>query len=269
MFPELITIGGFTIYSYGVMLGIAFLTALFLAYRRAKTVGIEPQVIVDTGIIILIGSLVGAKLFYILGHLDKALSDPEWLLQTLRVGGVFQGGLIVAVILSVSYLYWKKQPVWLIADIAAPSIAIGQAIGRLGCFAAGCCFGKPVDPSEVPWAVTFGRNTVGRAGEVFGVYRHPTQIYESLLMVVIFAILIILSRYRKFDGQVFWAYVVLYSLARGGIVEWFRGDHGPVFLGLTGQQLISVFTLTFGIIMLVFFRLRAQKKELAADPGKE
>lgn len=261
MFPELFTVFGFTIYSYGVMLGLAFLTALFLAYRRAVKVGIKPQVIVDTGIIILIGALVGAKLFYILGHLPEATADPEWILKTIRIGGVFQGGLIMAVVLSVAYLYWKKQPVWLVADIAAPSVAIGQAIGRVGCFAAGCCYGKPVDPEVVPWAVSFGRNSVGRAGEVFGVFRHPTQLYESALMVVIFILLLILWRYRKFDGQVFWAYVVLYSVARGGIVEWFRGDHGPVFLGLTGQQIISVFTFVIGMIVLVVLWRRAVMEE--------
>jgi phosphatidylglycerol:prolipoprotein diacylglycerol transferase len=268
MFPELFTIGGFTIYSYGVMLGIAFLTALYLGYRKAKTVGIDPQVIVDTGIVILIGALVGAKLFYILGHLPEVMADPSWLLHTLRVGGVFQGGLIVAVVLSVGYLYWKKQPVWLIADIAAPSVAIGQAIGRLGCFAAGCCYGKPVDPKDVPWAVSFGPNAVGDAGLTYGVFRHPTQIYEALLMVVIFAALTVMWRYRKFDGQIFWAYVVLYSIARGGIVEWFRGDHGRLFFGLSGQQWISIVTLLFGLFMLWFLWHRSQPKEKAKHPAK-
>ncbi len=256
MFPEFVTVGGFTVYSYGVMLATAFFTAIMLALRRARSVGIEPQVIVDISIVILIGAVVGAKLFYVIGHWSRYAADPGRLLETLRAGGVFQGGLVVAVILAVLYLGWKKQPIWLVADVAAPGIAIGQAIGRVGCFAAGCCYGKPVDHTQVPWAVAFGPDSV--AGAAPGVFRHPTQVYESLLMVAVFVALLVLWRYRRFDGQVFWWYVVLYSLVRGGVVEWFRGDHGTIWLGLTGQQLISVATFVVGLLMLLYLARRAR-----------
>ena len=181
------------------------------------------------------------------------MEDPGRLVNVLRAGGVFQGGLITAVVLSVIYLYRKKQRVWLVADVAAPSIAIGQAIGRIGCFSAGCCYGKPAE--GLPWAVVFPEGSFAPAG----IQIHPTQLYESILMVLVFIILLVLWKVRKFDGQVFWAYVILYSLVRGGIVEWFRGDHGPVLLGLTGQQLISVFTLVVGVVLYAYLRRRGRE----------
>lgn len=257
MFPEFINIGGISIYSYGVMLATAFLTGLWLAYRRSKKVGIPPEVIVDTAIVVLIGAVVGAKLFYVIGHLPRYINNPGMLLDILRIGGVFQGGLIVAVALAILYLHWKKQPFWLVADIAAPSIAVGQAIGRVGCFAAGCCFGKTVDHRHLPWGVNFPPEAIAPFQGVF-VFRHPTQLYESLLMALVFAALIVLWRFRKFDGQIFWTYVILYSIIRGGIVEWFRGDHGAVFAGLTGQQLLAAFTLLVGVIMIIFLWRRSR-----------
>lgn len=252
MFPELLKIGDFTIYTYGVMLATAFLVGIALAYLRARKAGVEPQIIVDVGIIVLVGAIVGAKLFYVLGHLPEYIERPERLVDVLRAGGVFQGGLIVAVVLSLAYLYYKKQRVWLIADIAAPSVAIGQAIGRIGCFCAGCCYGKPAE--GVPWGLEFNRSLLAP----HGVALHPTQLYESALMVVVFLLLVLLWRFRRFDGQIFWAYVILYSLVRGGVVEWFRGDHGPVFLGLTGQQLIAVFTLIVGTLIYIYLSRRAK-----------
>jgi phosphatidylglycerol:prolipoprotein diacylglycerol transferase len=259
MHPKLFEIGGFTIYTYGLMLALAFFVGILLAYFKARKVGLEPMIIIDTGIVVLIGAVVGAKLFYVLGHLSEYAGDPGRLLDMIRTGGVFQGGLILAVILSVAYLYWKKQPVWLVADVAAPSIAIGQAIGRIGCFCAGCCYGKEADPAQIPWAVNFPPEAIAPSG----VYRHPTQLYELLLMVVVFVLLLLLWRVRKFDGQIFWAYVILYSVVRGGIVEWFRGDHANLYFGLSGQQIISVFTLIVGLIIYFYLRHRARAKEVA------
>jgi phosphatidylglycerol:prolipoprotein diacylglycerol transferase len=257
MHPKLFEIGGFTIYTYGVMLALAFFVAIVIAYLKARKVGLQPMIIVDTGIVVLIGAVIGAKLFYVIGHLPEYLADPGRLVDVIRAGGVFQGGLILAVVLSVAYLYWKKQPVWLVADVAAPSIAIGQAIGRIGCFSAGCCYGKEADPTKIPWAVNFPPEAIAPSG----VYRHPTQLYEMLLMVVIFVLLMLLWRVRKFDGQVFWAYVILYSIARGGIVEWFRGDHTRLYFGLSGQQIISIFTLIVGVVIYVYLRRRARSTE--------
>lgn len=251
MFPEFFKIGDLTIYSYGVMYATAFLTGLFIAYRIARRVGLSPQMIIDVSIVILIGAVLGAKLFYFFGHLPEMLASPENLMGLIRAGGVFQGGLITAVVLAVGYLLWKKQPVWLVADVMAPSVALGQAIGRIGCFAAGCCYGKVVDgPGELPWAVIFGPEAIAPAG----LWRHPTQLYESALLFLVFVILVVLWRYRKFDGQIFWVYVLLHSAERGGIVEWWRGDHNAVFLGLTGQQLIAALTFAASIAALFILR---------------
>lgn len=262
MFPELFTIFGFTIYTYGLMLALAYLTAIILAMWGAKRAGLDTKIMLDTAIIILISAIVGAKLFYIIGHLPEMLAQPSRLIDMFRAGGVFQGGLIVAAIAAIWFLARKKQPIWEYADVVAPAIALGQAIGRFGCFSAGCCYGKQCSIEEVPWAVKFGEKAVAAPP---GVYLHPTQLYEMLLMLVVFALLMLLTKYKKFSGQVFWAYVVLHSIVRGGIVEWFRGDHGPVFLGLTGQQLISVFTLIAGIAFYLY--LRSRSKEDTAHVG--
>jgi len=257
MYPEFLHLGDFTIYSYGVMLATAFMTALYLAYRRAEKIGLEPQVIVDTAIIVLIGSVVGAKLFYIIGHFPEMAGDLDRLLGTLRAGGVFQGGLITAAVLSVGYLIWKRKPVWLIADVIAPSIAIGQSIGRIGCFAAGCCYGKVCDHAQVPWSVNFPPEAITPFQGIH-VFRHPTQLYESLIMLAVFFALVWIWKVRKYDGQVFWYYVLIHSVVRGLMIEPFRGDHGPVFLGLTGQQLIAVVTFFTAIAVLVFLRHRGR-----------
>lgn len=258
MFPELITIGGFTIYTYGVVLAIAYLTAIWLSVWRAGRVGIDRKVMIDAAIIILIAAIVGAKLFYVLGHLDEMISNPGRLIDSLRAGGVFQGGLILATIAGLWYLIRKKQPIWQFADVIAPSIALGQAIGRVGCFAAGCCYGLTCDPSQVPWAVTFPAGSIAAPP---GIPLHPTQLYELVLDLVVFALLTFFWKRRRFAGQIFWSYVVLYSIVRGGVVEWFRGDHGRIFLGMTGQQWISVFTLIVGVIMYFWLSSRAGKGE--------
>lgn len=258
MFPELLKIGEFTIYTYGVMLAIAYLSAIALSVWNAKKAGLDSKVMIDTSIIILIAAIVGAKLFYVIGHLPSMIAEPSRLIDVLRAGGVFQGGLICAAIAGIWYLLVKKQNVWLFTDCVAPAIAMGQSIGRLGCLAAGCCYGKPCDPN-LPWAIIFEKSSLAPNG----IPMHPVQIYETILMAIVFVVLMLFWRKRKFDGQIFWIYVIIHSVVRGGIIEWFRGDHGAVFIGLTGQQLISVFTFIAGIIMYIYLS-RKNKKEATA-----
>ena len=158
----------------------------------------------------------------------------------LRSGGVFYGGFICATVVGIWYLRKHRLPAWQIADMAAPSIALGEAIGRWGCFAAGCCYGKPsAGPFHATFTDSFAHDAVGTPMEVS---LHPTQIYLSLNAFVIFLVLQWAYRRRTFDGEVFWLYVLLYSITRG-IVEVWRGDlvRGFVIPGiLSTSQFIGV-----------------------------
>lgn len=252
MHPELFTIFGFTIYTYGVILALAYLSAIALSVWRARQIGLDSKIMVDLSIIVLIAAIVGAKLFYVIGHLPELIQQPGRWFDILRAGGVFQGGLILAVIAGIWYLRHKKQPVWTFTDVIAPSIALGQAIGRLGCVCAGCCYGKPA--GDLPWAITFHEHGIAAPT---GVPLHPVQLYESALMLLVFIVLMVAWKRRSFPGQIFWIYIIVHSVVRGGIIEWFRGDHGAVFLGLTGQQLISVFTFVAGIFFYFYLKHRA------------
>lgn len=192
----------------------------------------------------------------------RYLANPASLVEVLRSGGVFYGGLICATTVAVVYMHRNALPGWRIADMGAPSIALGEAIGRWGCFAAGCCYGKE---SHGPFAVTFTDPFAHDAvGTPLGVPLHPTQIYLSLNALVIFVILQWAYRRKTFDGEVFWLYVLLYAITRG-ILEIWRGDlvRGFVIPGVlsTSQGIGLVTALVAGAMLLVLAR-RQRAEEL-------
>ncbi len=257
MHPILLKIGPLEIYTYGAFLAVAFVVGMFLAMRAAERDGVNPQFIADLGIVIIIFSIVGARLFYILFcDLRHTIQNPSELLRLRQTGLVFYGGLIVAVSAGIIYTRMKRISVPLVMDIAAPSIAAGQAIGRIGCLMSGCCFGKP---TGVPWAVNLPHLNHAR---------HPTQIYESLAVSVIFVILVLFRKRKTNHGQVAWLYVVLYAVARFAI-EFFRGDNPPVFMGLTLSQVIGVLTLMGAVPLayLVWFPVGCRTRADADSGG--
>ena len=192
MYPILLRLGPFELYTYGAFLAVAFLVAIFyLATREANRVGLSPELIVDIGIVAILSSIVGARLFYILFYdLQYTLEHPGELLKLRQTGLVFYGGLIFAVGSGLMYCRLKRAPIRLVLDVAAPSIAIGQAIGRIGCLMSGCCYGKP---ASVPWAIKLPH---------LEHLRHPTQIYESLGAFGIFLVLMWFRKRKTGDGQV-------------------------------------------------------------------
>ena len=191
----------------------------------------------------------------------RYLANPASLVEVLRSGGVFYGGLICATTVAVVYMHRNALPGWRIADMGAPSIALGEAIGRWGCFAAGCCYGKE---SHGPFAVTFTDPFAHDAvGTPLGVPLHPTQIYLSLNALVIFVILQWAYRRKTFDGEVFWLYVLLYAVTRG-ILEIWRGDfvRGFVVPGvLSTSQAIGLVTAIVAGVMLVVLARRQRAEE--------
>ncbi len=242
MHPIAFNIGGFPVHWYGVFLVVAFLGGIWTASRRGVLDGIPPERIVDLTFWLLVGGFVGARGLHLLTYWREESGQPILSRLFQRSGLVFYGGLIGAALTSIYYLRAKKLPVWKIADALAPSIALGYVFGRMGCLMTGCCYGRPTD---LPWAIHFPHH------ETKGVGVHPTQLYDSLLSLVLYAALAWLHRRKKFDGQVFAAYLVCYAVMRS-FVEIFRGDYAPQYLlgPLTPAHLVSIGILAAGLLLL-------------------
>jgi phosphatidylglycerol:prolipoprotein diacylglycerol transferase len=244
-------IGPLTLHTYGVLLAIAFISGLWVASRQAKRSGLDGARVTDMAVYVLIAGLVGAKLLLVVVEWGFYARNPRELLSILQSGGVFYGGLLGAI--PVAWWYARKHglPAWRTADALAPAVVLGQAIGRLGCFSAGCCYGKPAD---VPWAVTFRDTYAARTvGTPIDTALHPTQIYESLATFAIFFLLLKLADRKRFDGQVTLAYVGLYAVVRFTI-EFFRGDavRGTVFGWLSTSQFIAALMLVGVALVLPY-----------------
>lgn len=254
MHPILFKIGPITIYTYGFLVAAGFLLGLTLAIRQAKKEGIPHNKVVDLGFYLLISALIGSRLFFIFINYEYYLKNPLSILKIWEGGLVFYGGLMFAVPTAIWYIKKNKLNIWLTGDIFAPSIAIGHAIGRLGCFFAGCCYGRSAE--NVPWAVIF---TDPASLAPINVKLHPTQLYESAGEFINFLLLVILRKYKSFNGQLFISYLVFYSILRF-IVEFFRGDvqRGLIIYNISISQGISM--LMFFIAIVGFFTLRKKER---------
>jgi len=253
MYPVLIKIGPLTIHTYGFLIAAAFLLGLWLAVRQAKKTGISHDKIIDLGFYTLVAGLVGSRLFFIGTNLSYFAAHPLDVVKIWEGGLVFYGGMLFAAPTALWYARKNGLPIWRTVDIWAPSIAIGHAIGRIGCFCAGCCYGRPAE--GIPWSVTF---TVPETLAIQGVPLHPSQLYESGAELVNFVILITLRRFQSFHGQLFWVYILNYSIIRS-VVELFRGDveRGFIISGFSVSQGISVLMFLTAVVMIV----RLRKKE--------
>lgn len=250
MYPELFSIGPVTIYSYGVLLAASYLLGLWLAMRRAKKWGLDSSRILDLGIYIIIAALIGAKLLLLVVDFDQFSRSPSDLLSLARSGGVFYGGLIVSVLVGFWYVRRHGLPLWTTCDVFAPGIALGHVTGRLGCLAAGCCYGKPAD---VPWAITFTNPlAAANVGTPLGIPLHPTQIYEAGAELLILVLLLATERRgRPFAGRTFWTFMFLYAVSRY-IIEMYRGDPRGEILGFSTSQFISLLLAPLSVVMLVW-----------------
>jgi len=254
MFPILIKIGPITIHTYGVFIAIGFLTGLVLAVRQAKKQGIPAEKIVDLGFYMLIAAVVGSRLFFIITNAGFYFKNPLAIFKIWEGGLVFYGGVIFAIPTAIWYMRKKGLDIWNTADIFAPSLAIGHAIGRLGCFSAGCCYG--VQAGDHPFAVIF-KDPECLAPR--GIPLHPTQLYESAGEFFNFIVLIVLRRHRSFKGQLFWTYLLLYSVLRF-IIEFFRGDEirGFLFGNISVSQGISALIFIIAVAGIMVFRKKTK-----------
>src|SRR4051794_32055243 len=263
MYPRLFGLGPVTVYTYGVLLAAAYLLGLKLAMTRAKARGLDDARVLDLGIYIIISALVGAKLLLLITDFRTFTSDPRELLTLARSGGVFYGGLILAVTVALWYIRKIGLPLWTTCDVFAPGIALGHVVGRFGCLFAGCCFGKP---TTRPWGITFTDPfAAANVGTPLGVPLHPTQLYEAGAELLILVFLLVWERRgRPFPGRTFWTYMLLYGVSRFAI-EFYRGDsRGMVFDALSTSQFVSVVLVPLAIVMLVFLGRRIDPTSHAA-----
>lgn len=245
MHPIAFHFGPLTIHWYGVLVALAFLTGLWTASRRGLREGLAPEKILDLGPWLILGAISGARALYVISYWQKDFAGkPIWEIFMIQHGGlVFYGGLIGGSLACILYARAKKLPLWKLADVLSPSIALGYVFGRLGCLMNGCCYGRPTD---VPWVIQFPADH-----ETKGVPVHPTQIYDSLLSLGLYLALAWLHRRKKFDGQIFATYLVSYAFLRS-FVEMFRGDYPKYYLGgwVTPAQLVSIGILAAGLVLL-------------------
>ena len=257
MHPILFHIGSWPVYSYGVLLALAYLVALQLAVVRARRRGLDGTKVMDLGIYLIIAALVGAKLMLVVVDFDYFWAQPRELLSLVRAGGVFYGGLLAALGVAILLVRRYDLRIWTVADLFAPGIALGHVVGRLGCLMAGCCFGTP---TSVPWAITFTNPLASvNVGTPLGIPLHPTQLYDAGAELLILVFLLASERRgRPFEGRTFWLYMLLYGISRF-IVEFFRGDDRGVILGVSTSQFVSILVVPLAIAMLIRLRARASQ----------
>jgi phosphatidylglycerol---prolipoprotein diacylglyceryl transferase len=236
--------GGLTIHWYGILVALGFIAGLWTASRRAPRAGISSEVVFDLGPILLISAFIGARVLHVISYWDESFAGKPWweIFMVHRGGLVYYGGLIGASLACIIYARIRKVPLWKLADVLTPSVALGYMFGRLGCLMTGCCYGRACD---LPWGIQFPPGHETHPDRV-----HPTQIYDSVLNLGLYAGLAWLFRHKRFDGQVFAVYLIAYAVLRS-IVESFRGDY-PVRYGgwATPAHLVSVAILLIGLFLL-------------------
>jgi phosphatidylglycerol:prolipoprotein diacylglycerol transferase len=248
MHPILFKLGSLTVYTYGFFIAMGFLAGISLAKKEAQRLGESSEKITDLCFYILVSAIIASRLFYVFINAEMFVSNPVEIFKIWNGGLVFYGGFIGAGLTAVYYLKKQEMPLWKTLDILAPSLAIGHFLGRLGCFSAGCCYGKEC---HLPWAITFSHP---ESLAPTGVPLHPTQLYSAANNLMIFGVLWFLRRRKKFDGQIFWLYVLIYGMTRS-VIEIFRGDfRGEFIFGIISvSQAIGIsFALTAAVMLVIF-----------------
>ena len=249
MFPHLFRIGGFSLPTYGILVALGFLAGIWLTTRLAARVGLSSESVLNLGVFCALAGIIGAKVLMILLSPDYRAHPAEiFSLATLQSAGIFYGGLITALVAAVWYMLRQRLPVLLTSDQFAPGIALGHGIGRLGCFAAGCCWGRA---AQVPWAVTFTNPDSVISPDRLGIPLHPTQLYEAFAEWIICGILIAFLLRRHRDGQALGLLLLLDGFARL-IVEFYRehDSSNPSALGLSLEQWIALSLAILGVGLL-------------------
>ena len=258
MHPKLLEFGPIAIHTYGLLLAIAFISGIWITARNARKEGISADSVWNLGLVVVFSALVGSKILLLISDFDYYFQNPQAIfsLETLRSMGVYYGGLLLALGAAVGYMLKRHLPAWTMADCAAPGIALGQAIGRLGCLAAGCCYGSP---THVPWAICFtSEYAAENVGVPLNIPLHPTQIYESAATFLLFAFLMWRLSGKHIKGQILLEYLGIYAVLRF-FIEFYRADErGSVMRGLLSTSQFIAVIMFLGSIA-VYFYLRRRK----------
>ncbi len=248
MHPVLLQIGSFKLHTYGFFVALGFIAAMLFSTKNAKPHGISSQTITDIFFIILVSALIGARLLYVLINFKYYQNNLLGIFKTWDGGLVFFGGFLAVVVTMAVYFKFKKFAIWKMGDIISPGIALGHAVGRIGCLFAGCCYGKEC---SLAFAIKF---TNPQSLAPVGVYLHPTQIYSVFSNLLLFFIILWLQKKKKFDGMVVLSHIILYSLFRS-IIEFFRGDfRGDFFFEfISTSQGIGLLISVMALVLLIKF----------------
>jgi phosphatidylglycerol:prolipoprotein diacylglycerol transferase len=255
MFPDLISIGPVTIHTYGPFVAIGVVGGLMITVKIGKSEGIGSQQILDMGLGIILSSIIGSRVMFVLMNFSHYRHMPLDILKIWQGGLVFSGGIIAVVLTIGWYIYRHHLSLWKITDLWTPAVAIGQAIGRIGCFMAGCCYGKPTD---LKWGVVF--TNPQSIAQPLNVPLHPTQIYSSISGFIVFVIVLLLHSKKRFEGQVFLWFLIFHSTVRLAI-ERFRGDDRGMLLssGMSVTQLITTLILIASVVTLMVLKSKAKE----------
>lgn len=241
------------IYSYGLMVAVGFGIAMLLAYKHAPEFGLNKDKILDFAIVVLIGGIAGARILYVLTNIKYYIANPLEIVNITKGGLVWYGAFLSGLLVAIWFVRRNNINFWVGGDLFAPYLALAQGIGRIGCFLNGCCYGS-VAPSSFLLAVVFPNESL---------FRHPTQIYSSFTLILLFVALRKWQGSRHFNGEIFLGYAILYSLTRFGL-EFLRGDNPKLLAHLTMSQLISI--AIFVVCFIIFiYKLIAWKKNSSAS----
>lgn len=269
MFPRLLSLGGFTLHTYGLLVAAGFLAGIYTAQRFARKFGLNPDQIFNLAIYLAVGAILGSKLFLILQDWRFYLHYPGQLLSLslLESAGIFYGGVVGALLVLTFYVHRHKLNWLAVGDAVVPGVALGHAIGRLGCFSAGCCWGRP---TTMPWGIIFtSRYAHATVGVPLNVPLQPTQLIESAAEFLIFLLLWRLSRRRAFVGQLTAVYLIAYGLVRF-FVDFLRriAPHALLFGGwMSAGQLTSLCVIALAIGIIATRRRRPLPAARAAAQG--
>ena len=255
-------IGPVVVTWFGIFVASGFMAGLWTASRRALCLRISADTIMDLGPWLLLGAIAGARAWFVVSYWDEEFAGrPIHEIFMVQNGGiVYYGGLVGASLACIIFARLKKLPLWRLADVLAPSIALGSFFGRWGCLMNGCCYGRP---TTMPWGIHFPKGH-----DSYPLCIHPTQIYDSLLNLALYGFLAWLYRRRKFDGQVFAVYLICYAVLRS-FVELFRGDYTlqHYWKGLTPGQMVSIAIVIAGLVLLWYQWLKGPLVPAAAKPA--
>jgi phosphatidylglycerol:prolipoprotein diacylglycerol transferase len=251
MYPVLFKIGPLDIHAYGFMLAVAFLVGILITLRFARKEGIKEETVLELAVYAIIAALAGSRILYVIGQWDQYRENILEIFMVQKGGLAFLGGLLLAIAVVALALKRKGIPFLKFMDVSAPGVSLGYAIARIGCFLNGCCFGLP---TGVPWGMRFPLGALAHS-HFPGERIHPTQLYALFSMLIVFWIVVRLWKRRKYDGYVFFWWLVLYGVYRFG-VEFFRFCPPNLYwLGLNPGQIIALFMFAVGAVNL--FRRRS------------